>query len=247
MSVEWRPLIYSNISEGAFVISSDGEIQAIDGVSSVVIHKFNVAKRVDAVLKYKGKIYHETVPRLVAITFIPTPNGIYHRRFVVIFKDGDCFNMKLSNLEWGIPGGKGCKSYEKRKQLLDFVYNHKELDPKSCAALYTQETGDIVTPQTIRNLYAGHLQNIDLFGYTNDDFIPVYNGIKLRPETIHEICKLIVKLNGNARSIHKEAARLFPDISPETIDRIRLKQTYVDISDQYFEYYGRGEFYILKK
>lgn len=246
MSVEWKPLIYANIPEGVFVISSDGDVKAIDGKSSVRIFRFQCG-RIKVSMHYNGKVYHEVLPRLVAIAFIPTPFGFSYERFSVFFKDGNKQNVNASNLEWGLPGGKHSRSYSERKEFLDFVYNHKTLSIHDCAQLYTKTTGRPVSEHSIRALYAGHINNLDLFGYTLDDFNPIYEGIKLPNDTVHKICQLIVKCNGNARMIHKEAAKLFPDIKQEAIDRIRLKVSYVPISDQYFEYYGRGEFYIVKK
>jgi hypothetical protein len=246
MTIEWKPLIYENIPEGIFEISSTGEIRVVHDDASVKIYVFECG-RVTANLYYNNKTYTEALSRLVAMTFIPTPFGIEHRRFLIHFKDGNRHNVCASNLEWTSPGGRTNRTYAERKQLLDFIYNHKDLNIKECAAKYKEETGNTVTEQTIRMIYNGHIQNLDMFGYTIDDFIPKFKSLKLPYDVVCKICKVIVKYNGNARAIHKETARLFPDISQDAIDRIRLKVSYANISDNYFEYYGRGQFYPVNK
>lgn len=88
-------IIYADIKgyEGIYQISTDGKVYSAKGLRGTEYAK-NGYERVSLWKEGKGK--HFLIHRLVAMAFIPNPDGL----LIVNHKDGNKRNNHVDNLEW---------------------------------------------------------------------------------------------------------------------------------------------------
>ena len=97
----WVPLVYEDIREGMYEISNKGRIYSIKSDTILrPIKKHNGYYRVNLSSKKKGKQKEYSIHRLVAIHFIPLPEGYTLEELQVNHKKGDKSKNGAKDLEW---------------------------------------------------------------------------------------------------------------------------------------------------
>ena len=238
---EWRPITWDKrLPINMYEISNFGNVRNIR-----TKHQLN--QTLSQTNAKVCSIYTRTVPvmfhigRNVAIAFVPIPHNLDHKYFMVFYKDGDKSNCRADNLEWRMYGG---MTYEEKKRYLDFIYNHKDLRTTELSDLYFKEYGVRISKQNFQNVRAGLVSDtVSIFGYKPTDFKA--NLVPRNPLTekdIRRICEILCKTR-SIRQCLNQCKNLKINVTYSQIYRIYSKESHALISDEYFDYYGRGEFY----
>lgn len=190
-------------------------------------------------IEIDGKTRLFAVARLFAFLYLPLPKIANIKDFHIKYLDDNINNISVDNLIWLTSGG---KTYQERKDFLDFVASHKHLTPKQSASVYYELTGRTILPQIIQNIYLGKCKDCGNYGHTIADFLPTYKPFRLSQSTVEDICKALIITNGNIKNAHKLIQQTHPEVTRAIIQKILYKVSYARISDNFFEYYGKNEF-----
>lgn len=98
----WVPLVYEGVRTGMYEISNKGRIYSIKSDTILTpIKKHNGYYRVNLSSEKKGKQKEYSIHRLVAIHFIPLPEGYTsYNELQVNHKKGDKSKNTVKDLEW---------------------------------------------------------------------------------------------------------------------------------------------------
>ena len=257
MKEEWRPItLYADvIPSDKYQVSNIGRIRDMYRNGKICKLQYNLTRPtclltnrpVNDPDEYKQKFVY--VARCVAYAFIPLPRGISPRGLSVIHKDDDVTNNHVANLKWAFRMGNGHKmDIDKYIQVLELVrqtlQDHTITETSKIVSQYSETP---ISPETIRSWTAVNKDGTMKFmGYETLGIEPIHKERiihKIPEEHLHEICKLLVAYNGNVTKTCFHLPEHLKYIRSQTIYHIRNKDHYTQISDQYFEYYGKDEFY----
>lgn len=255
MKEEWRPLtLYADIiPPDKYEVSNIGRIRNLYRDGKICKLQYNLIRPTCCLSNAPSTNPIQKcayVSRCVAYAFNPPPKQMNPRGLSVTHKDGDVTNNNADNLKWVVRmGNSNFIDIDDYLQLFDIcrreLPNHTFAE---VARMCTEQTGINITPETIR-AWTQTKQDGSLRcrRYKNLGIEPIYKERYIRkiPEAdVREICMLLQAWNGNVAQIVKHLPEHLQYIRIQTIRNIKNKSHYCDISDEYFEYYGRGEFYV---
>lgn len=177
------------------------------------------------------------VSRLVAIAFVPIPDGFDEKDLTVFHINGDKADNHYQNLEWRI----GSFKIEDRRRMLEIIKEHYDhFNNHDIAKMIQKELGFHVAETTVASVLQRdrhgnpkskhwRLFGIDPSFFTN-------KPLKKSDELITFICRTLCKFNGDTKKTRKYLSDLGVDADSKLINSICKKYTYVKISDRYFDY-----------
>lgn len=190
------------------------------------------------------------VARCVAMAFVPVgfpcdPNKLHIRH-----KDGNFLNNNADNLQWIMKHTNGVfLSLEDRYTILQIIKDHINEPVSKIAKLCSTTLNKSVSAQLILEWTAtnpdGSMKS-NIYDTLNVDPTPFKKErtvLKIPDEDVHLICQLLVEAKGDIRKVYELFPSQLKNIPQKTVQHILWKNTYTRISDEYFEYFGRGEFY----
>ena len=238
---KWSVVTYPQIKANMYEISSKGHIRRISSKNelSYRIHRGYITCQL---MTNSGRSKEFRIHRLVAFAFV---NG-FKPDLVVNHKDGNKQNNDYKNLEW-------VSQYDNiehanRMGLINHPYGEKinttnlsnDEVAKICKCLVSNNGNVQDTHNEFPNVNESIIRNIrnksawrsisDSY-FTNNTF-DVYH-LLTEPEVI-KICIALIKENGNVDEVIEKLKNEMPNINKRIIDSIKNKNTYVNISDRYF-------------
>lgn len=200
----------------------------------------------------KAKTRLIQIGRCVAIAFVPLPEGIKDpKRLQVRHIDGNFMNNHADNLEW-VMGFHQQYTVEERRQLFQIIHDNLDKPSKEIAkicseTLHRKITAGQVSAMTYQdNADTPKLKQFETLGLDASKYMRDRQNRKLDQSEVRMLCELLVKCNGDVAKVLSEIADDYPSIRREVIQNILYKNHYTAISDQYFDYFGRGEFHPIE-
>lgn len=233
-----KPIIINNeISD--YMIRSNGIVESFkvqsmkDGKPHLMYGNLDIDGYRIVNLTHKGKKYTLKIHRLVAEAFIPNPFD----KPEVNHKDGDKLNNDVSNLEWVFQWenvNHACE-YDLRFSTYAPEYIHLVCSLLESNEHSLREISDITGVEygMVRKIYGGicHKSISDQYNirnYSPNDHTSKIKQNKLSDETVHDICKELVK----GDLYITEIARKYNTTATSVI-RFRNHKARKDITEQY--------------
>ena len=177
------------------------------------------------------------ISKLVAIAFVPIPDGFSHSDLTVHHLNGDKTDNHYQNLEWRF----GDFRIEDRRRMLEIVkehYNH--FNNHDIAKMVQKELGFHVSETTIASVLSRDKngnpksKHWRLFGIDPSFFTD--KPMKKSSELVELICRTLCRFNGDKKKTRRYLLDNGINVSTNLVNNICKKYTYVKISDKYFDY-----------
>lgn len=193
--------------------------------------------------KEKSKVKFVTVARCVAIAFVPLPKDIdpkYTSKLQVGYIDGDRTNIHADNLKW-VMGYHVQYSIEERRMIYDIIKDHIDLSAVEIADVCSKKLNRNITPGMIRAItYQDEnipkIKQYQILNLNHHDYMKERTCRKLTKDEVKWICSLLVIYDGDITKVLKHIESRGIEIPRASIERIKYKDSYISISDEYFSY-----------